>query len=75
MEGMESHPDVELILSAELDHVLVTANPSSLKGLRRQLFQLIRDQVNAEWKVINSSLLLSQVKDSDLGVGDTSTET
>merc|ERR1719370_700899 len=43
VERMDSHPDVEAFLAAVLDKVLVAANPSCLKGLRRQLLELIRN--------------------------------
>jgi len=33
MEGMESHPDVELIFPTKLDQVFVTTNSTGLKGL------------------------------------------
>merc|ERR1719234_884677 len=44
VERMDSHPDVEALLAAVLHKVLVAANPSCLKGLRRELLELIRDE-------------------------------
>merc|ERR550534_484039 len=63
VERMDSHPDVEAFLAAVLDKVLIAANPSCLKGLRRELLELI-----------SNSLLPAQVKDPDLGVRDTTVE-
>merc|ERR1719186_2004982 len=74
VEWMDSHPDVEAFLAAVLDKVLVAANPSSLKGLRRELLELIRNQMDREGELVNTSLLPAQVKNPDLRVGDTTVE-
>merc|ERR1719184_659237 len=71
VERMDSHSDVETFLAAVLDKVLVAANPSCLKGLRGELLELIRDQMDREGLLILSSLLPAQIKNPDLGVGDT----
>jgi hypothetical protein len=75
MERMDTDPDVELILSSVLDHVLVAANTSSLKSFGRQLLQLIRHKMDTQRELVNTGLLTSQIVDPDLGVGDTTTET
>ena len=74
MEGMDSHSDVETILATILDEVLVTANTSSLQSLGGKLLKFVRDQVDAQRKLIDSSLLTSEVKDPDLGIWDTAVE-
>merc|ERR1719234_941959 len=55
VERMDSHPDVETLLAAVLHKVLVAANPSCLKGLRRELLELIRDEMDREGELINTS--------------------
>jgi len=72
VEGMHAHTNVERVLTAVLHHVLVGADTSGLKGLRRKLLVLVRDEVNAEWKLIASGFLATQIKDADLWVWDTS---
>ena len=72
---MESHSDVEGILTAVLHQVLVGADTTGLERLRRQLLVLIRNQVHAQREILNASLLAAQIKDADLRVGNTSTET
>merc|ERR1719510_2851395 len=70
VEGVNPDPDVEPILAAVLDKVLVAADAPSLESLRGELLQLVRDQVDRQRELVNSCLLTSQVKDPDLGVGD-----
>merc|ERR1719330_857448 len=53
VERMNSHPDVEAFLATVLHKVLVAANPSSLKGLRRELLELIRDEMDGQGELIN----------------------
>ena len=74
MEGMDSHSDVETILATVLDEVLVAANTSSLQSLGGKLLKFVRDQMDAQRKLIDSSLLTSEVKDPDLGIWDTTIE-
>lgn len=75
VEGVESHPNVELILPRGLDEVLVATNTTSLQRLGGQLLILIGHQMDAEWKVVHTSLLLAQVENSNLGVWNSPTET
>jgi hypothetical protein len=75
MEGVKSHANVELVLAAVLDQVFVAANTSSLEGLGRQLLVLVGHKVDAEREVLHAGLLPAQIEDSDLGIGDTATET
>lgn len=74
VEGVGANTQVERVLSAGLDHVLVGANTSGLKGLRAQLLVLVGDHVDAEREVIDGSLLATKIEDANLGVGDTTVE-
>lgn len=66
--------EVETLLTAVLDEVLVGANASGLEGLGAQLLILVGDEVDAEGEVVNVGTLAAQVEDADLGVGDTTVE-
>jgi hypothetical protein len=55
MERMQTHSDVELVLAAVLDEVLVAANAASLKGLGGQLFILVGHEMHAEGEVFDMS--------------------
>ena len=68
MEGMYSNSDVERIFSDVLHQILVAADTSSLQSLRGELLQLVRYKMDTQRKVIYSSLLTSQVIDTDLRV-------
>merc|ERR1719186_868413 len=74
VERMDSHSDVEAFLATVLHKVLVAANPSCLKSLRRKLLELIRDEMDRQGELINTGLLPAQVKDPDLGVRNTTVE-
>lgn len=71
---MQSHSDVELILAAVLDQVFVAANATSFQCFGAELFIFIRHEMNAQWEVIDESLLATQIEDTNLGIGNTSTE-
>merc|ERR1740123_1129732 len=75
MVGMNTDSDVELILGCVLHHVLVAANTSGLKSLSRELLKFIRHKMDTQREFINSSLFAAQIENSDLGIGDTTTET
>lgn len=74
VEGVGANAQVERVLSAGLDHVLVGANTSGLEGLRAQLLVLVGDHVDAEREVIDGSLLATKIEDANLRVGDTTVE-
>merc|ERR1711935_1187589 len=74
MEGMYTNPDVELVLGCVFHHVLVTANTSGLEGFSGKLLKFIRHKMDTQRELIDSSLFAAQIEDSDLGVGDTTTE-
>ena len=73
MEGMYSNSDVERIFSDVLHQILVAADTSSLQSLRGELLQLVRYKMDTQRKVIYSSLLTSQVIDTDLRVCNATT--
>lgn len=75
MEWMQSHSDMELILSAELDEVLVAANTSGFQGFGAQLFILVRHEMHAQREVIDESLLATEIEDTDFRVWHTAAET
>ena len=53
---------------------LVTTNSSGLKSFGRKLFVFVRDKMNAERKLVNSSLFTTQIENPDFGIGDTTTK-
>lgn len=63
--------EVETLLTAGLDEVLVGADARGLEGLRAQLLILVRDQVDAEREVVDAGALAAQIEDLDLGVRHT----
>jgi hypothetical protein len=71
---VDTDAEMERILSAGLDEVLVGANTGGLEGFGAQLLVLVRDHVDAEREVIDNSTLAAQIEDPDLGVGDTTVE-
>lgn len=74
VEGMDSHTEMERILTDGLDKVLVGADSSSFHSFGRKLFQFIGDHDDVSWEEEDGRLLRSKIVDSDLGVWDTSTE-
>ena len=74
MEGVSADAQVETLLSAVLDHVLVAANTGGLKGLRAQLLILVGDEVDAQREVVDVGTLATKIEDANLGVGYTAVE-
>jgi len=66
-----TNSEMERILSGGLDDVLVGANTGSLEGLGRDLLVLVRNQVAAEGEFVDTSLLPSEIEDTNLRVGYT----
>ena len=56
VEGVDPNPDVEPILAAVLDEVLVAADAPGLQSLGGQLLQLVRHQVDREGELVNTGL-------------------
>jgi hypothetical protein len=74
VEGVSTDSHVETILSSNFDKILVGANTGSFEGLRRKLFVLVRNQVDAKGEFVNTGTLASQIEDTNLGVGNTTVE-
>lgn len=69
--GVDTHTEVESILTRHLHHVLVGTDTSSFKGLRRNLLVFVTDKVDTEWEFIHRGLLTTQIVDTDLRVRHT----
>ena len=74
MPGVDSHSHVEAFSSNAGLHVLVASNTGSLEGLGGNLLLLVANQMDAGGESVVSSLLLTDVVDSELGVGDSTVE-
>lgn len=68
---MDADTHVEGVLSGELDNVFVARNAGSLKSLAGELLLLEGDEVDALGEGIDGGLLVTQIEDSDLGIGHT----
>lgn len=71
VEGVHTDAEVETITAGHLGDVLVGADTGSLKSLRGDLLALEGDEVDASGELVDISLLLAEIEDADLGVGDT----
>src|SRR5271170_4449367 len=63
---MASHSHVESILTTNLRKVFVGANTTGFKGFGGQLLILVGNQMHAERELVHTSLLTTQIKDTDL---------
>ena len=63
--------EVEGILTGHLGDVLVAGNAGGLKSLGGKLLKLVGEHVHAGRELVHGGLLLAEVIDPDLGVGDT----
>ena len=68
MERMNPHANVERILAAALDQVFVAANTSSFQSFRRQLLQLIRNQMDTQRKFVDKRPLPAQIVNTDFRI-------
>ncbi len=71
---MNSHTQVERILATVLYKILVGADTGSFQSFAGKLFVLIREQMNAKGEFIDVDLLPTKIENSNLRIGDTSTE-
>lgn len=71
---MDTHTDVELVLSAELDQVLVAANSAGFQSLGTQLFILVGHEMDAQREILDGRLLSAQIEDANLRVWHTTAE-
>jgi len=74
VEWMGTNSHMETVLSGNLYQVFVGANTGSFESLGGELFVLIGDEMDAEWELVDTSTLTSQVEDTNLWVWDTSVE-
>jgi len=74
VEGVGTNPQVETILSGNLDKVFVGADTGSFESLRRQLLVLIGHQVDAQRELVDTGTLATKIEDLDFRVGDTTVE-
>jgi hypothetical protein len=74
VEGVGADAQVETLLAAVLDEVLVGADTGGLEGLRAQLLILVGDEVDAEREVVDVGTLATEIEDANLGVGHTTVE-
>jgi hypothetical protein len=57
---------MERILATDLGKIFVCANTSGFKGFRRKLFVFVGYKMHTQRKFINTRLLASQIKNTDL---------
>ena len=74
MERVDADPQMEGVLARSLGDVLVGADTGGFESLRRELFVLVGDKVNACREVVDRGALAAEIVDSDLGVWNTSVE-
>jgi hypothetical protein len=68
---VKANADVEVILANTVDHVLVSSDTGSLKGLGGDLLLLEREKVDASGEGVHRQLLLSDIEDLDLSLRHT----
>jgi hypothetical protein len=71
---MDTDSHMERVFSGRLDNVLVGTDTSGFQSFRRDLLLFVREQVDGQRELIDIGLFATQVKDTDLGVRDTTTE-
>ena len=72
MEWMDSDSQMESISPNGFGDVFVSTNTSSFQSFRRQLFQFVGNQMNTQWKFINSGLFFTQIENSDFWIWNSS---
>jgi len=75
VERVGAHTDVVSILPCELGQVLVAGNAASFKGFGRKLLLLAGNEVDNIGELVDTSALVTDIENADLGVGDTTAET
>mmetsp|Transcript_35914 Transcript_35914/g.86773 ORF Transcript_35914/g.86773 Transcript_35914/m.86773 type:complete len:215 (+) Transcript_35914:354-998(+) len=75
MVRVGTHTNVVVILSDSLSQMLIDGNTGSLKSFRRDLLLLVTDQMGDKGKQIDRSLLGTDIVNTDLRFGDTTTVT
>ena len=68
---VDTHTEVERVLTSGLGHVLVGTDARSFKSLSGDLLVLVTHQVNAEGELVHRGLLTTQIVDTDLRIRHT----
>lgn len=63
---MNADTEMEGILARSLSNVLVGADTTGFESFRGKLLIFVRDEVNAEWEIIDRGTLAAKVVNSDL---------
>eukprot|EP00356_Strombidium_inclinatum_P002458 CAMPEP_0170479396 /NCGR_PEP_ID=MMETSP0208-20121228/645_1 /TAXON_ID=197538 /ORGANISM="Strombidium inclinatum, Strain S3" /LENGTH=230 /DNA_ID=CAMNT_0010751787 /DNA_START=52 /DNA_END=743 /DNA_ORIENTATION=- len=71
---VNSDSHMEVLSTNVLLHVLVTGDSGGLKSFGGDLLLLVANQMDASGEDVVSGLLLTDIVDSELGIGDTSVE-
>jgi hypothetical protein len=71
MIRVNSDTHMKRFLSRSLYNVLVGSNTCSFQGFRRNLLILVRYQMDSQWKLVNTSFLMTKIINSDLCVWNT----
>lgn len=66
MERVDADAEMEGVLARGLGNVLVGADTAGFEGFRRKLLVFVRDEMNAEWEVVNRGTLAAKVVNADL---------
>ena len=74
MERMDSDSEMEVLSTDVNEHVLVGSNSGGFKSFRSDLLLFVTNKMDASWEKSVSSLLLTAIVHSNLGVWDTSVE-
>ena len=74
MERMNSDSEMEVLSTDVNEHVLVGSNSGGFKSFRSDLLLFVTNKMDASWEKSVSSLLLTAIVHSNLGVWDTSVE-
>jgi hypothetical protein len=74
MVRMSPNAEVETFLASNLDEILVGADTGGFESLRAQLFILVGDEVDAQREVVDGRTLSAEIKNADLGIGNTTVE-
>ena len=66
VEGVHARAQVEVLLAAVLDEVLVRGDARGLERVRRELLLLVGHHVAHEGQQVDATLLVADVEDADL---------
>ena len=72
---MDTHAYVKGVFAAVLHEVFVGTDTSSFECFTRELFVFIGDEMDAERKLVDTRSFAAQVKDTNLGIRNTTAKT